>query len=100
MLTLPSFIRRSFLLVSALTCALVQAPARGDFDIEAYREHLRLTRELRFADLQAAYPLPDVQATVPPRTSPPLFFREINQKLQLTEEELVLLQRHDFVVSE
>ena len=90
-----------FRLLVVLTFLSIPNLARADFDYDAYRDHLRRTRDLTAEALVATYePFGPYQAVVPPRSEAPLFYEEIDAKLRLTDGELELLQRHDFVVSE
>ena len=91
---------RFLILASLSLCVSAARSSRADFDIEGYLQHLEATRWLTYDGLVEAYPPSDHIAQVPPRPEAPYYFEQIDDWLELTDGELGLLQRHDFVVSQ
>lgn len=91
----PCFVLASCILAASATWAM------AEFDFEAYRDYLARTRDLTAEGLLSAYePFGPYEATVARRDAAPHYFEQIDAKLGLTEDELALLQQHDFVVSQ
>jgi hypothetical protein len=93
--------RFSGFLAGLLTLASTTSPLPADLNLDAYFDHIERTRDLDAGGLlQLHEPFGPYQAGVTPRDEAPLYFEQIDNWLDLTDGELLLLQRHDFVVSE
>ncbi|MBD3336330.1 MAG: DUF3160 domain-containing protein [Candidatus Eisenbacteria bacterium] len=93
--------RAVLLVIGFLAASILSGPASAGFDLDDYLDFLAAYGDLTTRELLRSHePFGPYVANAPRRADAPVYFREVNDELRLTQGELELLQRHDFVVSE
>ena len=98
---MPFRVRNLVATLAAILASVLPIRPSTAFDLEAYRTHLRETRDLTAQELIDAHqPFGPYLDRVPAQPGETEYLDGISSFLQLTTGELELLRRHDFMVSE
>ena len=89
-----------FLVLLAAISNSALLPAQSDFQLSNYQQFLRERENISAEDLYRQYPSPSYRADLDMEWTSALYREEIDAAFQLTADEVALLNKHGFVVSE
>ncbi|MDG5767811.1 DUF3160 domain-containing protein [Balneolales bacterium ANBcel1] len=78
----------------------LQAQHSSSFDLEAYKSFLEQHRNISFSELEALYPADELLREAPVTFSRALYADTVVQHYRLNDQEIELLERNSFVVTD